>query len=70
MAAGAYEGLARDGGAQRPGPNSCRRRLVPLEGMWRMAAPNGPGPPARGTGSPAQKAVGAYGLPVGDGMPQ
>ena len=43
---------------------------MPMEGLWRMAVPNGPGPPARGTGGPAQTAVGAYGLLVGDGMPQ
>ena len=43
----------------------CRRRSVPMEGLRGTAVPNGPGPPAGVTGSPAQVAVGAYGRPVG-----
>ena len=38
--------------------------MVPMEVLWGMAAPNGPGTPARRT------AVGAYGVPLGDGRPQ
>ena len=33
------------------------------------AAPCGPSPPAKGTGSPAQEVVAAYGAPAGDGSP-
>ena len=41
-----------------------------MEMLWGMAAPNGPGTPAGRTGRPAQTAVGAYGVPLGDGRPQ
>ena len=34
-----------------------------------MAAPIGTGPPAGGTGSPAQEAADAYGAHAGDGNP-
>ena len=47
-----------------------RRRSVPMEGLRGTVVPNGPGPPAGGTGSPAQVAVGAHGGPVGDGSSQ
>ena len=47
-----------------------RRRPVPMEGLRGTAAPNGPGPPAGGTGSPVQAAAGTYGGPAGDGSSQ
>ena len=42
------------------------RQLVPMERLRGKTAPNDPGPPARGTGSSTQAAVGVYGAPVGD----
>ena len=44
--------------------NSCN-----AECLRGTAAPCGPGPPAWGMGSPAQAAVGAHRVPVGDGSP-
>ena len=41
-----------------------------VEPLQCTAVPSGPCPPAGGTGSPAQVAVGAYGGPVGDGSCQ
>ena len=41
-----------------------------MERLWGMAAPNGTGPQARGTGSSAQPVVAAEGAPKGDGSPQ
>ena len=68
---------AGDCSSQRPGPTSSRGRGSGLGGgrcLWRergrRQVPNGPGPLARGTGSPAQAAVGAYGGHAGDGSSQ
>ena len=47
-----------------------RRPSVPRERLRGMAAPNGPGLQAGGTGSPAKVAAGAYGVPVGDSRSQ
>ena len=44
-----------------------RQRSVPMEGLRGTVVPSGPGPPAGGTGSPAQVVVGAYGGLAGDG---
>ena len=44
-----------------------RRRSLPMEPLRGTASPIAAGPRARGTGSPAQVVVGAYGGPVGDG---
>ena len=46
-----------------------RRRSLPMVRLLGMAAPSGLGPLARGTGKPAQAAVGADGAPVGEGSP-
>ena len=43
---------------------------VPMEGLRGRAVANGPGSPARGTGSTAEVVVGAYGGPAGDGTSQ
>ena len=40
-----------------------------MEGLCGTAAPCAPNPPAGGTGSPNQEAVGAYEALVGDGGP-
>ena len=46
-----------------------RRWLLPKERLWGMAAPCGAGPPARGTGSPGQAVVAAYGARMWDLLP-
>ena len=46
------------------------RQLLPRERLRGIAAPYGPGPPARGMGSTAQVVVCAYGVPKGDCSPQ
>ena len=58
--------------AHQPGGRAVppRRRSVPLEGLLGTTFLNGPGPPAGGTGSPAQAAVGADGGPAGDSSSQ
>ena len=43
---------------------------LPTECLRGIAAPNGAGPPARGTGSPAQLVVAAYAGPTGDSSSQ
>ena len=42
---------------------------MPIECLRGRAAPCGPGPPAGGTGSPAEAVVNAYRVPAGDGSP-
>ena len=72
----AYRGLARDGGAQRPGPTRWREWSPAEAAVGAYGGPMGDGssqrwgPQAKGTGSPAHTAVGAYGVLVGDGRPQ
>ena len=77
MAVGAYGGPAGDGSSQTARAHQLggrgvlpRRRSVPIEGLQGTAAPIGAGPPTRGTGSPAQAAVGAYGGPAEDSSSQ
>ena len=76
-AVGAHGGPAGHGTSQRPGPTSWGDGESYPRGvrcLWRACrgrhVPNGPGPPAGGTGSPAQVAVGAYGGRAGDGSSQ
>ena len=42
---------------------------MPIEGLQGRAVPNGTGPPARGTGNPAQVVVGANRGPRGTAVP-
>ena len=67
----AYGGRARDVGSQTAVAHRLegrgvlpRQRSVPMEGLRVRAVPNGAGPPAKGTWSPARVAVNAYGGPA------
>ena len=67
----AYGGRARDVSSQKAGAHRLggrgvlpRQRSVPMEGLGVRAIPNGAGPLAKGTRSPARVAVSAYGGPA------
>ena len=76
-AVGAYGGFAGYGSSQTACAHHLgrrgvlpKRRSAPMEGLQRTLVSNGPGPPARGTGSPTRVAVGAYGGSAGEGCCQ
>ena len=77
VALSAFGGPVGDGTSQRQGPSSWGEGESCPDGGWCLlracaehSFPNGPGPPAGRTGSPAQAAVGACGGAVGDGSSQ